>query len=42
MPDGSQIEGTAVDIDETGSLRLDDGQLITVGDVVHLDSKLSQ
>jgi BirA family biotin operon repressor/biotin-[acetyl-CoA-carboxylase] ligase len=42
MPDGSQIEGAAVDIDETGSLRLDDGQLITVGDVVHLDSKLSQ
>ena len=42
MPDGSQIEGTAVDIDETGSLRLDDDQLITVGDVVHLDSKLSQ
>jgi len=42
MPDGSQIEGTAVDIDETGSLRLDDDQLIRVGDVVHLDSKLSQ
>ena len=42
MPDGSQIEGTAVDIDETGSLRLDSSELITVGDVVHLDSKLSQ
>ncbi len=41
-PDGSKIEATAVDIDETGSLHLDNGQLITVGDVVHLDSKLSQ
>ena len=41
MPDGSQIEGAAVDIDETGSLRLDNGELITVGDVIHLDSKLS-
>ena len=42
LPDGSKIEGTAVDIDETGSLHLDNGQRITVGDVVHLDSKLSQ
>jgi BirA family transcriptional regulator, biotin operon repressor / biotin---[acetyl-CoA-carboxylase] ligase len=41
MPGGSQIEGAAVDIDETGSLRLDNGELITVGDVIHLDSKLS-
>ena len=41
MPDGSQIEGAAVDIDETGSLRLDNGELVTVGDVIHLDSKLS-
>ena len=41
MPDGSQIEGAAVDIDETGSLRLDNGEQITVGDVIHLDSKLS-
>ena len=41
MPDGSQIEGAAVDIDETGSLRLDNGELMTVGDVIHLDSKLS-
>ena len=41
MPDGSQIEGAAVDIDETGSLRLDNGERITVGDVIHLDSKLS-
>jgi BirA family biotin operon repressor/biotin-[acetyl-CoA-carboxylase] ligase len=42
LPDGSKIEGTAADIDETGSLHLDNGQRITVGDVVHLDSKLSQ
>jgi BirA family biotin operon repressor/biotin-[acetyl-CoA-carboxylase] ligase len=42
LPDGSSVEGTAVDIDETGSLHLDNGQLITVGDVIHLDSKLSQ
>jgi BirA family biotin operon repressor/biotin-[acetyl-CoA-carboxylase] ligase len=41
MPDGSQIEGAAIDIDETGSLRLDNGERITVGDVIHLDSKLS-
>ena len=41
MPDGSQIEGAAVDIDETGSLRLDNVERITVGDVIHLDSKLS-
>ena len=41
LPDGSSIEAKAVDIDETGSLHLDNGQLITVGDVIHLDSKLS-
>jgi BirA family biotin operon repressor/biotin-[acetyl-CoA-carboxylase] ligase len=41
MPDGSKIVGTAIDIDETGSLRLDNGEQITVGDVIHLDSKLS-
>jgi BirA family biotin operon repressor/biotin-[acetyl-CoA-carboxylase] ligase len=41
LPDGSKIEGAAIDIEETGSLRLDSGQLVTVGDVVHLDSKLS-
>ena len=42
LPDGSSVEAVAVDIDETGSLHLDNGQLITVGDVIHLDSKLSQ
>ena len=41
LPDGSSVEAKAVDIDETGSLHLDNGQLITVGDVIHLDSKLS-
>jgi BirA family biotin operon repressor/biotin-[acetyl-CoA-carboxylase] ligase len=41
LPDGSKIVGTAIDIDETGSLRLDNGEQITVGDVIHLDSKLS-
>ena len=41
LPDGSSFEAKAVDIDETGSLHLDNGQLITVGDVIHLDSKLS-
>ena len=40
LPDGSSVEAKAVDIDETGSLHLDNGQLITVGDVIHLDSKL--
>ena len=41
LPDGSSVEAVALDIDETGSLHLDNGQLITVGDVIHLDSKLS-
>jgi len=41
LPDGSSVEAAAVDIDETGSLHLDNGRLITVGDVIHLDSKLS-
>lgn len=41
LPDGSSVEAKAVDIDETGSLHLDNGRLITVGDVIHLDSKLS-
>ncbi|MEJ6574103.1 MAG: biotin--[acetyl-CoA-carboxylase] ligase [Actinomycetes bacterium] len=42
LPDGSNVEATALDIDETGNLHLDNGQLITVGDVIHLDSKLSE
>jgi BirA family biotin operon repressor/biotin-[acetyl-CoA-carboxylase] ligase len=41
LPDGSSVEAVAVDIDETGSLHLDNGRLITVGDVIHLESKLS-
>ena len=42
LPGGSNVEAMAVDIDETGSLHLNNGQIITVGDVIHLDSKLSQ
>ena len=42
LPGGSKVEAMAVDIDETGSLHLNNGQIITVGDVIHLDSKLSQ
>lgn len=42
LPGGSTVEATAIDIDETGSLHLDNGQVITVGDVIHLDSKLSK
>ncbi len=41
LPDGSSVESVAVDIDQTGSLHLTNGQVITVGDVIHLDSKLS-
>jgi BirA family biotin operon repressor/biotin-[acetyl-CoA-carboxylase] ligase len=42
LPDSSNVEARAVDIDETGALHLDNGQIVTVGDVIHLDSKLSQ
>jgi len=42
LPGDSSVEAMAVDIDETGSLHLNNGQIITVGDVIHLDSKLSQ
>ncbi len=42
LPGGSSVEAVAIDIDETGSLHLNSGQVITVGDVIHLDSKLSQ
>lgn len=34
--DGRQIEGTAVDIHPTGGLVLDSGEVVRVGDVVHL------
>ena len=41
LPGGESIEAIAQDIDSTGALHLDSGQIITVGDVIHLDSKLS-
>ncbi|TSA20180.1 MAG: biotin--[acetyl-CoA-carboxylase] ligase [Actinomycetales bacterium] len=42
LPGGVNIEAIALDIDSTGALHLDNGQAITVGDVIHLDSKLSK
>ena len=42
LPGGESIEAIAQDIDSTGALHLDSGQIITVGDVIHLDSKLSE
>jgi BirA family biotin operon repressor/biotin-[acetyl-CoA-carboxylase] ligase len=41
LPGGESIEAIAQDIDSTGALHLNSGQIITVGDVIHLDSKLS-
>ncbi|CAB4705867.1 unannotated protein [freshwater metagenome] len=41
LPGGSTHEAKAVDIDATGALLLDDGKVITVGDVIHLETKLS-
>ena len=35
-PDGSELSGRAVDISPTGSLLLDSGEMITVGDITHL------
>ena len=42
LPGGAIIDSIAKDIDATGALHLIDGQIITVGDVIHLDSKLAQ
>lgn len=42
LPGGAIVEAIARDIDSTGALHLDNGQIITVGDVIHLDSKLSE
>ena len=42
LPGGISHEATAVDIDITGALFLDDGKAITVGDVIHLETKLSK
>ncbi len=41
LPGGNSHEATAEDIDATGALLLDDGKVITVGDVIHLETKLS-
>jgi len=41
LPGGESIEAIAQDIDSSGALHLDGGQIITVGDVIHLESKLS-
>jgi BirA family transcriptional regulator, biotin operon repressor / biotin---[acetyl-CoA-carboxylase] ligase len=36
LPDGSSIEGTASGISSNGELLLDSGEVISVGDVLHL------
>ena len=36
LPDGSSIEGTAAGISSNGELLLDSGEIISVGDVLHL------
>jgi BirA family biotin operon repressor/biotin-[acetyl-CoA-carboxylase] ligase len=36
LPDGSLITSKAIDISDTGALLLEDGNEVTVGDVVHL------
>jgi len=40
LPDGKQLGGIATRIDSSGALVLGSGELVTVGDVVHLTSKL--
>lgn len=40
LPGDRQIGGTAMGIDRSGALLLDNGERVTVGDVVHLASKL--
>jgi len=42
LPGGISHEAKALDIDESGALHLDDGTVITVGDVIHLETKLSE
>ena len=42
LPGGITHEAKALDIDESGALHLDDGTVITVGDVIHLETKLSE
>jgi BirA family biotin operon repressor/biotin-[acetyl-CoA-carboxylase] ligase len=36
LPDGRELLGKAISIDEQGQLHLDDGQVVSVGDVIHL------
>jgi BirA family biotin operon repressor/biotin-[acetyl-CoA-carboxylase] ligase len=36
MPGGREILAKAISIDEQGQLNLDDGQVVSVGDVIHL------
>ena len=36
LPGGREILATAISIDEQGRLNLDDGQVVSVGDVIHL------
>jgi len=42
LPGGISHEAKALGIDESGALHLDDGTVITVGDVIHLETKLSE
>ena len=42
IPGGESLAAVALDIDSTGALHLDNGRVITVGDVIHLESKLSE
>ena len=36
LPDGSSLEGTAAGISSNGELLLDSGEVISVGDIIHL------
>jgi BirA family biotin operon repressor/biotin-[acetyl-CoA-carboxylase] ligase len=36
LPGGREILAQAISIDEQGQLNLDDGQIVSVGDVIHL------
>jgi BirA family biotin operon repressor/biotin-[acetyl-CoA-carboxylase] ligase len=36
LPDERELFGKAISIDEQGQLHLDDGQIVSVGDVIHL------
>ena len=36
LPDGGSIEGLAIGVDDEGRLILESGDLISVGDIIHL------